>query len=344
MVTFSASGARVEPQIVTVTIATHSHLGDARTFARMLHRQHPGARCFLLVVDRDNIDPLRDTLVGFEVVALSQLRIPSQKAYCFQYTAFELCNALKPLFLRWVLGQRGVSAALYLDSDIGVFSVLDALWADLLRHDILLTRHTWSGYPNDGHFPDDAALEWAGLYNGGVIGVCAGATGFRFLDWWAARLYHDCLDDPPRGFFVDQKPLDLVPAYFENVGLCSHDGVNVAHFNLHERRLTRGDSGWLVNGVPLLLFHFTCIDVERRQLLPPVTRPLFAAQPLLRELVAEYADDWAKSGSRTYRNSPYGYAEFTSGHPISLEARRAFRDAWLAGILMGDPFRGRQSQ
>ena len=59
----------------------------------------------------------------------------------------------------------------------------------------------------------------SGVFNAGVIGVRRGETADRFLGWWQGQVYSDCRHSLDEGVHYDQRWLDLVPAFFEDVGV-----------------------------------------------------------------------------------------------------------------------------
>ena len=84
--------------------------------------------------------------------------------------------------------------------------------------------------PRDGRKPTEAEILTAGVYNLGFIGMARGGdTGFM-LDWWAERLERDCVLDPKRGFFVDQRWIDFAPGLVESFHILRDPGYNVAYW------------------------------------------------------------------------------------------------------------------
>jgi hypothetical protein len=94
-----------------------------------------------------------------------------------------------------------------------------------------------------------------GVFNGGFVGVNRKATDF--LDWWFAS----CVALPNfvnKSFlFVDQKFLDVVPVYFENVHILKHKGCNVSEWNEVFLERSVANNRVMINGKDELVFaHF----------------------------------------------------------------------------------------
>lgn len=325
------------PPPILATVATRSHLAYVRVLARSLRERHPDWRCVALVVDEPEAGRASEPGL-FEAVSIGSLGIADFRAFCFQYDAFELCNALKPYLIRHLLRSHPGFPVLYADSDIAAFSSLEPLAALLGVHDVVITPHTTVEYPDDGFAPALRDQMLAGHFNAGVVGVGAGPGGLAFADWWAEKLRHDALAEPSDGLFVDQKFLDVVPCLFPGAHVLRDDGVNVAHFNLHSRRLTRRDGCWWVNEVPLVLFHFTMVRPHHGDFRPFVTRPLLAAQPVLRELFLDYGRRLAAAGLDECSRQPFGLGTLADGRPISKATRRAFRGEFQRGNGSADPY------
>ena len=322
---------------VICSVITKSHLGFVRALVRSFRRWHPAGRAYVLVADDPEgcYDPGAE---DFTVVSLADLRLRDPRGFCFRYDAFALCNALKPCLLLHLIRERHESEVLYLDSDIGVFGGLGPLFELLQGCEVLLTPHTRVDFPGDGAWPVRSVLLTSGTYNAGVVGVRNSTESLRFLEWWAGALEFGCVVDPARGIFVDQRYLDLVPVFFQGVLVLSHDGVNVAHFNLHHRKLRREHGRWFVNADPLLLFHFTQVDWPKLAFYSRVTRPLLADQPLLRELFAEFREDLVQADYEKTKSWPNTHDRFANGLPLTRETRARFREETGTGPASVDPF------
>src|SRR5262249_25580468 len=117
------------------TIVTKSHLAFGRTLAESVKRCHD-APFFLLLVD-DLATSSESKGESFIVLKLSDVLREDFHSILFQYTAFELCNALKALMHRYFLDQTDFEAWIYLDSDILVVNELSFVLQALASAPIL---------------------------------------------------------------------------------------------------------------------------------------------------------------------------------------------------------------
>jgi len=325
-------------EAIFCTLATRSHMAYCRVLAASLARVRPAARLMVLVVDGGPEELPQAEAPNADVLTLADLDLVDQPAFCFQYTAFELCNALKAPLLKFLRGRHPGVPLLYLDSDTYCVGSLDPLVAELAGTPIVLTPHTTVDFPGTGPGLRTQALLQSGVFNAGVIGVGCGEVAERFLDWWGAKLRHDCLRATGEGLFVDQKFLDLVPCLFPEARILRDDGVNVAWFNLHARKLSRPSFGWRANDRPLAVFHFTMLNPLTGAFDPFVQPDPLVTQPILRELTEPYRAALLAAGHERQSQADYGHGRFADGTPVSGRTRRAFREAWMRGEAGGDPF------
>lgn len=290
---------------------------------------HPGGTFTTLVIDAehglpDGVSPLVSP-VGPEATGLDAEEFHRMAA---AYSVVELATAVKPFLLRTMLAT-GMDQVTYLDPDIQVFAPLDDI-AELARaHGIVLTPHLEHPLPLNRELTDvEAVLLDAGIFNLGFIAVGAGAT--PFLDWWAARLARDCVIDPEGGKFVDQRWVDLAPAFFAHHILIDPT-VNVAWWNLAVRDLQATPEGYTVEGRPLRFFHFSGYDPRRPHVLSshagPRPRVLLSDRPGLRRICDEYGARLQAAGHGPLTAQPYGFASTSIGLRIDGRMRRMYREA-----------------
>ena len=81
------------------------------------------------------------------------------------------------------------------------------------------------------------------------------------LEWLTHRISRRGYSATQYGLSGDQPWLSALPFLFHDMTFVSqHQGLNVAYWNLDERLLTGSSDAILVNGTPLLFFHFSGFD------------------------------------------------------------------------------------
>jgi len=317
------------------TIIARNYLAFARVLAASLSRHNPGTRLHVVVLD----DPDRGIPPEprFELIRADELPFdPPSDFYTMAaiYDVIELATAVKPWAFQHLF-DRGASVVIYLDPDIQVFDSLGPLEALAREHGMLLTPHVTEPLPQDGKRPDEPDLLLAGIYNLGFLTLSAEAAQ-AFLPWWRERLRRNCLNDPARGVFVDQRWLDFAPALFEP-WILKDPGYNVAYWNLPHRLLTRaGDptaDGILVNGRPLRFFHFSGFSPRTPHLLSKhqhaSLRIRLSDTPLLADLCAVYAAALEDAGFAGCSTLPYGFAATAGGLPLDTRTRNVLRRTYV---------------
>lgn len=333
---------RMKHERAACTIIAKNYVAFARTLAQSFLSFHPDYKLYVLVVDEfeGHIDPADEC---FEIVRLSELNIPNLPGFCFKYDVKELCTAVKAHLLDYLLSEKSVGRLLYLDPDILVTGRLDALYERLDAADIVLTPHLDVSYPDDDLLPDDGYIMRAGQFNLGFIGVNASGNAKSFLDWWRPKLYKKCIVDVPNGYFVDQKYIDFVPIFFENVFVERKMGYNVAYWNLHSRRIGRTGAAWTCNDGPLYFFHFSGHAPESGEISSHIPASLarhrLSNRPDLRELFAEYDRLLLGHGHREASAWPYTFERFETGERIPDNVRRYYLNLPAGGRGLGDPFK-----
>ena len=101
--------------------------------------------------------------------------------------------------------------------------------------------------------------------------------------------------------------MDLAPGMFRDVHLLTHEGYNVAYWNLPHRSVSRnGDRGCTVNGVPLVFFHFSGVDPrEPESLSRHQNRYRLSDVGAVAPLVREYCQRLVDNGLNSRDDWPY---------------------------------------
>lgn len=142
-----------------------------------------------------------------------------------------------------------LEAITYLDADLTFFADPSPLFEELGDGSVALVPHRyaprWRGLGRD-----------SGIYNVEWLTFRNDDSGRVALRWWRDRCLEWCYARFEDGKFGDQRYLDDWPERFDGVEVISHVGAGVAPWNVDAYRLEAGPGGLLVDGVPLLFFHF----------------------------------------------------------------------------------------
>ena len=185
-----------------------------------------------------------------------------------------------PAYLRHLFRtEADVETLTYLDADLFFFADPAPVFAELGDRAVGIVPH---------RYPLALAHMAAshGTYNVGWLTFRRDARAAVCLEWWRARCLEWCYDRVEDGRYGDQKYLDAWPERFPGTAVVRHAGANLAPWNLPAHRLTERDGGVLVDGRPLLFFHFHRLREIRPWLYAPRLTDFGArATPLVRRCV-----------------------------------------------------------
>jgi len=162
---------------------------------------------------------------------------------------FEYCCTATPALPLHLLETRPeLEEITYLDADLFFFSGPQPLFAEMGDASVLITPHRFPPYLR--HY------EANGIYNVQFMTFRRDERAFVALRWWHDRCIEWCYLRLEDGKFADQKYLDDWPARFEGVHVLRHPGGGLAPWNVDRHTLRRQDGRVLVDGEPLVFFHF----------------------------------------------------------------------------------------
>jgi glycosyltransferase involved in cell wall biosynthesis len=324
------------------TIIANNYLAYARAFTRSFLARHPEGTVCVLIVDRPQPGHRYED-EPFTVVFADQLGIPSFSQVSFRYSILELNTAVKPYFLLHLHRTFGWDHVCYFDPDILVLGDLADLYDRLGRVDAVLTPHLTAPI-EDAAVPNEREILLSGIYNLGFLGLSFNERTLPFLDWWARRLYRQCLHEVEHGLFVDQRWMDFAPSFLPNAAILRDPGYNAAYWNLAHRRLAASGDVWRVlandgSEVPLRFFHFSGYDFRRPdQISKFQNRFTFADRPDVAPLFRLYGERVREEGQETVQDFPYQYGRFGNGVAVPDVARLTLRQVDPEGRRWPDPF------
>ena len=171
----------------------------------------------------------------------------------------EACTAIKPFAFAHLAKLK--QPIFYLDPDTIVFSSLNEIWNSLKNGgSIVVTPHLLSPAKDHQAIIDNeiATLKY-GIFNFGFLALDPQKeNAISFIHFWQERMKYFCTGETASGLFTDQKWGNLLPTFYEDLIISRHPGMNVANWNLENRHLSfNSDGECLVNGEPLILYHFS---------------------------------------------------------------------------------------
>lgn len=239
------------------TICANNYLPQAAVLARTFKEFHKSDFYIFLVDKPQNIDAneqfFADAIIPISRVVSDKLMLD----YSNKYKIAEVCTAIKPdVFL--YLNNLEYDISIYLDPDIQVFSFFKELFIGLKTNSVAVTPHICSPINHDGR-PNELDLSRTGIYNLGFLAVKYNESTLNFIKWWKDRIFHWGFDNRSRGMFYDQKLVDYITCFVDDVCILRHKGYNVANWNLHERKIDLiEDEELKINGrLDIKFIHFS---------------------------------------------------------------------------------------
>jgi len=330
------------------TIITKSYLAYARTLAQTLAQYNSQIPLYVLFADETE-NYFRPDSELFHSIYLRDLSEPEiVEQMCFYYTPFELCCALRGHLHEYMYNRTHYDAWLFLDSDIAIYYSLDEIFTQLQTTSILLSPHSRSPFPPEFVTPHETNFLQCGIYNGGFLGLRKTDLSHQFIQWFKNRLarysFNDVALGHPRGLFVDQLWLNLVPLLFSDTSYISSPGANVGHWNLFDTSLTKDTAGKLTaNEKPLLFVHFSGWDINNPEKISSYSLlDRERENSLWIELAQIYRQQLLDNGYRETSKYPYKFARFHNGDSISFAMRRLYYHHLEQNIApQGSPFANR---
>lgn len=316
------------PKTTFFTISSWNYLHYARALASSLAVHHPGIDRVIAIADSRREDLTADDFPEFDTCFyFDELDLPDSRALSFRYDVMELNTAIKPTTFQRLFAE-GYDRVIYLDPDIIAYRRFDEMFEALDGGAItVLTPHALA--PNllpDS--PNDLTFLQAGVYNLGFMALANTPQTLQLLKWWETRLRTECVSNRVAdGLFVDQKFVDLWPAYCPGTHILHNPAYNVAYWNLDGRSVEKRGEAYAVDGVPLAFFHFSGVVPGDRSVLSKHQRRWRPdSTPELQRLFDDYHARLETFGLRKFAPIPYGFGTFADGTAIPNAARRLFRE------------------
>jgi len=190
-----------------------------------------------------------------------------------QRTLVEYYFTITPVIIYHIIGlYPEIDILTYLDADLYFFSSPQPIFEELGNQSVLIHEHRYS--------PEIVHLEpLYGKYNVGLLCFRNDNNGMKVLKWWYDRCIEWCYNHLEEGKFADQAYLNDWTTRFDGVVVLQHIGCGVAPWNHIQYRYTSNDDTVLINGLPLIFYHFHALSVSYPNICLPVK---YTNYPLLR--------------------------------------------------------------
>lgn len=319
------------------TSVTNNYIPKARVLAESVKKFHPDAHFTLVLSDKYPSWLDIDSKPFDMIIQIEELAINNFKSWVFKHSVVEVCTAVKSFAFLEIFRICGANKVIYLDPDIVVFDSLEPISLALEKSSILLTPHQSEPETNiEGIVENEICSLKHGVFNLGFLAVRNSEEGMRFLGWWSQRLLDFCYDDIPGGLFTDQRWIDLVPCFFEDVRILREPVYNVCTWNLTHRSVTGNiDDGLKVNDKPLCFYHFSGFDSGAQELM---VRKYGEGSPALYEMRQWYILKCKAAGQDLYGKTPCVYGFFDNGEPVTPMHRYLYRTRPDIQQLFVDPY------
>jgi hypothetical protein len=207
---------------------------------------------YVVCFDRDALSAVSDARIpGVVPVPIEQVELahPELAAAKAGRSRVEYYFTSTPTVITYALESTpSATWVTYLDADLWFFSSPNELYKEQERGSVSIIEH--------GYRPKDAWRKKFGIYNVGWVSFRNDEDGRRCLDWWRERCNEWCYDRAEDGRFADQGYLDQFKLVSSRLVVIQHPGANLAPWNLATRTVACDDDVVMVDGAPLVFFHF----------------------------------------------------------------------------------------
>ncbi len=187
-------------------------------------------------LDRKNFIPIRYT--DFDT--------PETVAVRARTTHGQYCWTCQPLSCLYLLERFGLDRITYLEADSLFFADPEILFQELGENSVSLIAHRYS--------PQFDQTATSGKFCVQFNSFANNDNGRAVLNYWKKECFRYDKSRPTD--FPGQTCLDQWESRFKSVKELQHLGGGVAPWNVQQYSISRSESGILVNGVPLVFYHF----------------------------------------------------------------------------------------
>ena len=310
------------------TIITRNYLPMALCCMDSFTKHNEDVEAVIVIADKHDETEVLESRYTI-IYSSDELEIDYEH-YAMKYNVTEFCTYLKPLMFLRLTDIYDIENVVYIDPDVYTFGSFAGIYEQLNSFSCVVTPH-WLDYETvqDKLVPEQVVM-FSGVFNFGFVAFNT-KRGEKALKWWASMLEFACYHDKVDAFHTDQKIGDFFPIILgENLKILDNPGMNVAIWNLHERKVSTDNGRTHVVNVKgqafdLIFVHFAGYSHDNETLLhkgyPWVDINNFDGY---KALTVAYRRHMRRSGWPEL-NKNYLYNSFGNGRSISHMQRRLYR-------------------
>lgn len=259
---------------------------------------------------------------------IEELPIKNLEQLAFKYDIIEFSTSLKPYLAIHLL--QTYEKVLFFDPDTFIYNSINSIVTLLDERDIVLTPHYITPQPRGMELhQSDMGMMRFGAFNLGFFAIKKSEESIRFLKWWDERCQDLCYLEMQFGLATDQKWVSIAPCFFPSLYISFDLGLNVAFWNLHERKITENEKKekFIVNDTyELIFFHFSSYNEKNPLTLTKKALEIdISMETSLHKVIQKYSDIFEKYKSLLQDiDSTYSYDFMNDGSYISPSLRRAY--------------------
>jgi hypothetical protein len=317
---------------IIFTLCSNNYLAQAQVLCKSVQQHEPGAT-FVIGLTDEKLGTIDYASFGCEVLEVSRIE-KNIITLAKKYSIVEFNTCVKPRYFEYFFQEMNAEQVIYMDPDICMYQPLLEIDEQLQLNDFVLTPHTLSPIPLDGHTPAENLFLNYGLFNLGFLAVKSTSQVMQFLTWWKERTYELGYYKTAIGLFTDQIWINLVPIYFKQVAILNHPGYNMAPWNLHERKLDTEQGYYRVNQEhALVFFHFSGFHPGHQKLHKEYTRHQWTERPDMHSLYDAYRISLEKEKYHERITIPCYYAGIRENYLHEQKAIQQQKDAAAFALL-----------
>lgn len=246
-------------RITGLTISPIRHLHEALTTADSFLEHNKNVDYVILVTDQKDFTEIQKIYPSIIFKSTDVLDSEIVREMIKIYSDLEFAYAITPFVIEHLLAQS-YDRVLFLKLETLVLGELNPLFIELSLNSAIVTPHLLFPDVSIANISQEVDVLVAGVFNAGIVGFRNTVEALAYLNWWKQKTKSQCFRDITDGLHFEQRWLDFIPSFVFKLGVVRNAGVNVAHWNLHERKLQMVNGFLYAGEDQCLIFRFSGFD------------------------------------------------------------------------------------